>query len=80
MIELATEGGMKASDLRLGGGTALATLWQHRLSTDLDFVAHRDVLRQVYGSECEYECAIYCVGALGNCCACLGANAQQQRS
>ncbi len=51
MIELATEGRMKASDLRLGGGTALATLWQHRLSTDLDFVANRDVFRQSYGSE-----------------------------
>lgn len=51
MIELATEGAMKASDLGLGGDTALAALWQHRLSTDLDFVANRDVFRQSYGIE-----------------------------
>ncbi len=29
--------------LRLGGGTALAALWNHRYSTDLDLVVNRDV-------------------------------------
>ena len=31
--------------LRLGGGTALAMRWQHRVSTDIDYAMDRDMLR-----------------------------------
>jgi len=36
LMEL-SRGRIKESDLRFGGGTALALLWNHRHSTDLDF-------------------------------------------
>lgn len=39
---------LTASDLRLADGTALAALWQHRRSTDLDLVANRSVFAEVF--------------------------------
>ena len=50
-VKIVTKGAMQASELRLGGGTALAALWKHRHSTDLDFVANRDVFQRVYNDE-----------------------------
>lgn len=38
-------GNPPARELRLGGGTALATIWAHRFSTDIDLVCSNQVYR-----------------------------------
>lgn len=40
-------------DYRLGGGTALAALWSHRHSTDIDLAANADVFEDRVGSHFE---------------------------
>ncbi len=51
--EFSIENGINAKTLRLGGGTALATLWGHRYSTDLDLVVDRDVFTTHMPHECK---------------------------
>ncbi|MCY4265127.1 MAG: nucleotidyl transferase AbiEii/AbiGii toxin family protein [Gammaproteobacteria bacterium] len=42
-VGLFVKHGFRSEELRLGGGTALATLWKHRHSTDIDFAVNGNV-------------------------------------
>ncbi|MCY4152336.1 MAG: nucleotidyl transferase AbiEii/AbiGii toxin family protein [Aestuariivita sp.] len=43
-----SEGRIKEADLRFGGGTALALIWNHRQSTDLDFAIDHGVFDRLF--------------------------------
>ena len=42
------DGSIRERELRLGGGSALAALWKHRFSTDIDLVCAPDVFARAF--------------------------------
>ena len=47
----AVDGIIEERELRLGGGTALAALWKHRFSTDIDLVCDPHVFERAFSPE-----------------------------
>ncbi|MCY3941017.1 MAG: nucleotidyl transferase AbiEii/AbiGii toxin family protein [Gammaproteobacteria bacterium] len=47
----AVDGAIKEHELRLGGGTALAALWKHRFSTDIDLACDPQVFERAFSPE-----------------------------
>ena len=47
----AVDGAIEERELRLGGGTALAVLWKHRFSTDIDLACDPQVFERAFSPE-----------------------------